>query len=162
MSIWGEFLEGDGNPNLYQNICLVNIYRYKKKTGTLSKSFQKLIFGRSPGGGTPKLCQNISLLNSYWVLISKKKNLDLSWSSSKNWFFNGQFGGISGGSTSKLCQNICLLNIYWYKKTSALDWVFQKIDFGGFRGSGPKNFGRQIAFAAQHFYTKIWFRCFVV
>ena len=58
---------GGGTPKLCQNICLSNIYWYKKKTGTLAWAVQKFDFlGGFPGGGTPKPCLNISLLNINW------------------------------------------------------------------------------------------------
>ena len=41
-------------PKLFQNICLLHIYKYKKKTGTHSiKPFKKLIFVGHFGGLAP-------------------------------------------------------------------------------------------------------------
>ena len=139
--LWGPFggFQEGGSVKLYQNICRLHIYWYKKKLTLKVEAFKKSILGvhleRFQGEWYPKLSKYLSPKH---LLISKITNT-LSWAVQKIDFSRvrlGDYRGGGGGSTPKLYQNICLANICWLKKRNiALAWNIQKTDFLGIFGS---------------------------
>ena len=61
MSIWGVSRVGGGTLKLCQNICLLNVHWYQKKTGILAiEPFKKVIFGNRIWGVLKELPQKVS------------------------------------------------------------------------------------------------------
>ena len=82
----------------------------------------------------------------------------------KNLIFGGPFGRVSRGVVPpNYIKTFAWLISTVVKKTGALSEAVQKLIFWGVRGGfTPKISRDKIAFAAQQFYAKIRFRCFVV
>ena len=94
---------GGGTPWLCQNICLLNICWYQKKSRTLAWAIQKIDFWgvhlrRSRGRWHPQTMSKY--LSVEYRLISKKTST-LAWAVQKIDFLGPHFGGIPGGVAQK-------------------------------------------------------------